>query len=396
MIFLGVVKLQLSFPAHHWGLGVHHTGSSPLTVRPRRHHRSRARKFSTIRTVPQLSPDTLSRMDWSRVVDVADTVTAISAVVAVVVATWLGLKGIRLAKSGNDQAEKEFLYDQVDGVLQSALAVTAAASDLNLDPDSDPEPKRRTLRSADEAFQSRLRVLDALKLLPDGSRTATDVGIFATALKRTAVADEKLQRLGRQVLRPTLFDDADSPTADLLAALRRKLWDDLPAFSGTVAMTDEFDRKTTDPDWKPRADESVRLLLPYYKVENKLLELLIDNDGQPALMMDVWANELPGPTNLTQQQRDNPPPWSLRDVDQWFNDWPEPYLLEYVYTRSDNASLDETPEALSSALVNDLRLEFLDHVLVLIADLRSNVSALPAGSAPVADTDRRGRGSERR
>lgn len=351
----------------------------------------------------QSSPRYPHVMEWSRVVDVADTVTAISAVVGVVIATWLGLKGIHLAKSGNDQVEQEFLYDQVDGVLQSALTLTAAATDLNYDSDSDPEPERRVLRLADEAFLSRLRVLDALKLLPSESETAAELAVFATALSRTALANEGLRRQGRQLLRPTLFDDSDECTDVLLRTIEMEAYghsayEDFggwvheasdgrgiaPALSGDASVVGELNRGLEDPDWNPRADESIRLLIPYMKVENALLGLMIDEDGQPVMLREVWAEELTNPMLLTEEEKENQPAWSLGEVDRWFNEWPAGFFPVALRLGIEHPTLYDTPERLAGRLVSDLRTEFLDRVLALIAELREGLNTLPGNTRRTA------------
>lgn len=320
-------------------------------------------------------------IDWKLGVDIAQIVTAVSAVAAIYVATWLGLKGIRIAKSDNGLGQREFLFNQVDGVLESALALTASASEAA----NNPSPERGDLRRAHERFESRVRVLEALELLPEESVVAKDVQQFALAMAALARAHSELLGEGRSVLLPTIFDGTDDVTKEILADLamvvhgHEEYEDDgylvgaddglgkSDAFQGTREWAAHLREKTNDSHWKPTVMDALRLVVPWARVKLGLVGLGTDLDGSPVALSELryeggFFDEDLGELIL--------PPWPPQVVDDWLREWPR----QFAHLGVDLGMPGMAPEDLTARLLTDLRAEFLDRVVAVVLELRKQLT----------------------
>ncbi|OBA38994.1 hypothetical protein [Gordonia sp. 852002-51296_SCH5728562-b] len=178
-------------------------------------------------------------MDWGHYVDVANIVTAVSAVVAVVLATWLALKAIETTKAGNDTAERDLRYNQIDHTLHDLLALAAASGELAPDNPRDTSTSLRALSNRAEALESRLKVIEALGL-PSERSNIDRVRELADDLQTFALARDRLSREGRVIL-------ADSVTE---GAYTEEIWEELREIFQAPPHT--FD----DDDWIPEVSEA--------------------------------------------------------------------------------------------------------------------------------------------
>jgi hypothetical protein len=320
---------------------------------------------------------------WERIIDFAEIATAVSAVAAVVLAAWLGLKAIRIAKSDNGQAQQVFLYGQVDSVLQSALALTSAANDLANVPDVHADSARRTLQRCAEELEGRIRVLTALKLIPAGSGNAEDVQQFAAALVIIALARQELLRDGRHVLVPTVFDGEDEVTGELLGQLAMQVHGHrsykeeghtIEAFDGQ-GMSTAFDSAPAVAvklrsdlvrvDWDPTMNQSLRVVMPWVRAKLGWLYVQRDLEGALQCLTDTRHDgdyfdhekatmvELPRPQQVIEDWIDQWPAWSSSDIGEFL-----PPL---------------SPEHLVEQVLHDMRIELLDRLIALVAGLRAGL-----------------------
>jgi len=323
--------------------------------------------------------------EWGLLVDVAQVVTAVSAVIAVIVATWLGLKAIRVARADNGQAQQEFLYNQVDSVLETALALTSAASDLETDSKSDPVEGRRTLRRSAEAFRSRVRVLKALRLIPVEGDTTDRLQQFADVIPRIGLARQRLIREGRDILRQTVLDETDDLTSRLLADLGKRMHatpaytDDLgyeisaqdglkfsEVSDGSARVTARLQRDIGRNDWEPTVNQSVRLLMPWIRTELGWWDIQRDETGKP---LWLFENDNYSGRYGDQSNQEVVEPLRLEQVaEDWLDEWPGRFR-----NLDENGFWTLSPEALADELLEDVSAEFLDRLLVLVADLRAGI-----------------------
>ena len=329
---------------------------------------------------------------WDRIVNVADTVTAIAAVVAVVLATWLGLKAIRVAREDNDQSQQQFLYDQVDLVLQSAVALTSSATDVSTSTGDDHGADARAMERCSEEFDTRLRVLTAL-----GFTTAQDsldeVRQFATMLAEVARANHRLTRDGRAVLVPTIVD-GDSGDY-LLDDLSKRVFGhdsyiethpgtgeevEMPGADGKENIDAEIDPFRHDPayaaelrvltaqsGWEPTVYQSLRLVLPWIRVSLGWSYVqFVNDDGTPGQLMEndwgAWFDE----STLEMHEPDHP----AAAAAAWLDAWPKRYWVFEPNFTHDKAS----PEQIARQLLSDLRAAFIDRLVALVQRTQEGIA----------------------
>ncbi|MCH8561847.1 hypothetical protein LTI14_01230 [Nesterenkonia sp. YGD6] len=323
--------------------------------------------------------------EWALLVDIAQVITAISAVIAVIVATWLGLKAIRVAKADNGQAQQEFLYNQVDSVLDAALTLVSGASDLETDPAFETNQGQRSLRRSAEGFRSRLRVLKALRLIPAEREVANELQQFADVLAKVGLARQRLMREGRGVLLQTVFDDTDDATSRLLAHLTKRvhasvagvddMGNEIPAedghgFSevsdGSPSVAARLREDLARSDWEPTVNESMRLMMPWVLVELGWWCVQCDEIGTPQWLME--DDTYSGQHVDQEKQVVVTPPRPQQAAEDWLDEWPQRF-----WNWDLNGFWKLSPEELADELLKDLSAEFLDRLLSLIADLREGL-----------------------
>lgn len=338
---------------------------------------------------------------WSRVLDVAGMLTALIACVAAVLATWLSLRTVRIANSENDRGRQEFLYSQVSSVLEAALSLVSAAKGLDTVPNPTDTDDRRTLHGCADSVHSRLRVLISLKLINEEEHgiKARDVRQFADSLVKVGLARQKLHRSGRTTLMGTLLSessDVTGTTADLLNDLSQQVHgtafgttdtygEEIPesdgqgisnAFDGSESATASLKKRLAFSETCWSQNESLRLLIPWVKVELGWWEPLEEPDGticglDDSSMYDYVSEDSGTPTQV---------PGPEKVVADWLNSWPTRYwqsedMHEMLRAMDDyTGSLPtKTPEALIDELLDDFCDEFLDRLLGLIARLRDSL-----------------------
>ena len=333
------------------------------------------------------------RMDWQHFVDTADIVTAVSAVVGVVLAAWLGWKAVQIARSDHDRGEREFLYGQVESLFEAAFALTAAASELKTAPGSDPDPSRRELTLCRERFDGRVRILTSMNQLSQADSEL--VMTYSLALDRLARANQDLHLDGREVLAVTIFDGSDGHTSGMLTVLvegscKGPVWvsggesfdDDVyedkvindlipPAFRGSVDAAAELRHNLTRPGWRPTRVESLRLVLPW--AQERLAIVTLDwDDGEPYQLSSTE------PFYLDQEHRPHPGFWDVRQIDQWLDKWANAIGRRGVAENDFAVQMGSeptrlSPEDLTEQLVQDFRAKFVEQLVTMAKDMRKRL-----------------------
>lgn len=338
----------------------------------------------------------MSQWDWGAASDVANTITAISAVAGVIVAAVLGLKAISIARQDHDRSAQEFLYAQVDVLLQSGLTLSSAASELAAEV-GEGELVERGLDREAESFQSRLQLLRELELVDPKNGAANACDQFAHVLVVVAKASHVLLRDGRNVLASTIFD-GESDGAGILRDLATQVhayadMKDLAgyehpgsdgqgvsrSFDGTPAVAAQLRVKLADAAWEPSVNQSLRLVMPWIRTELGWLYIqAVLDDGTPLMMMDsdwgAYFNEEDGV--LVE------PPHPHPDAEEWLKKWPSRFWQAEDHGDDPNDPQAQlvSPEELTTGLFNDLRGEFITRISTLVREMRAN-------SSPSARTD---------
>lgn len=339
----------------------------------------------------------MSEWDWGLVSDVADMVTAISAVAGVFLAAMLGLKAVRIAAQDHDRGAQEFLYAQVDALLQSALALTSAASELAVEMGEGGLAERCVGRQS-ENFHSRLQLLRELELVNLNSEAASVCNQFAHMLVVVGKCSHGLRSDGRNLLAPTIFDgngDGAGILHDLATRVhgypdrstfcgREEPGSDghnvSPAFSGSTATAAQLRVDLADVAWRPSVDQSLRLVIPWLRTELGWLQVqAVLEDGTPSMMMDndwgAFFDEVNGKMVL----RPNPHP----DAAEWLEKWPGRFwqIEDHGDDPNDNPQAWlVSPEELTTNLFNDLRVHFIARVSALVREMSGNSSPRPQTS----------------
>ncbi|HHW84257.1 MAG TPA: hypothetical protein GX743_10700 [Actinomycetales bacterium] len=331
-------------------------------------------------------------------VDIANIVTALMAVAAVLVAVDLGRKALKeaahanleaarstaAALEANDQTEKTFLYQQVDGVLESALAFTAAVHHVGAFPEGDGEAQEQALMAAEEAFVNRLRVLTALRLIPEENEPREHVCQFAAAARRAVGAHRELALGGREVLAPFIFDQQDPPTEQMLTDLARLLhghaeFEDQPGrvlaasdgqgvaeeLDGSQATAQRLRENLAAHDEDTTSAELIRLLYPWLSVRLGWWSTHSDGEGAVAGLDDgqapEWTDE--GVVDVEDVPHAQP------EVRDWLHRWIA------GFNSPDSVPASSSVEDLSDQVWHGLRSEFLARLLALVEDMRVRIMA---------------------
>lgn len=327
---------------------------------------------------------------WDRIVDIADIVTAGCAVAGLVLATWLSLKAIRVAKGDSDRAFQEFVYGKVDAVLDAALALTSATSHL-AESASSRESEAEVTKSL-EAFESRLHILSTLDDRSAGVRTGS-AKQFSWGLAQVARASARLRGEGRAILAPSVFDgESDGP--GLLPALSRLmhghdgfedphgskavepsdgrvLVDGLDAFAPSAAYAASLRDRLGGPQWQPTVFESIRLVLPWlYLTWGWLYVQFEQDDGTPGMVMENdWGAYFDESTQTMTQ-----PPHPMPVLATWLQEWPQVHHQEAGHLElMDSFGMEPptvSPEELLVQMFEDLKGAYLDSVVSLVTELR--------------------------
>lgn len=303
---------------------------------------------------------------WQLVVGVANIVTALAAVAAIIVAALLSLKAIHEARSGNDSERQEFLTSWSYGLMQSALAINAAATNLVTDPKHDGREHKRGLEQAGSDLEARLRLLRPLGLLPeDASPDARDrTRVFAEAVAGIARAYDEMSAHGRGVFVNTIFDSTDKLTAQLLANLRDKLgtpcstedgypaWPDL---DGSAKTADCLRQQLESPQWAPTSREAMRLVMPWIRVKLGLWECT------PRGLSSHRETQISVAKFSGRALCDYPE----QAVETWLDDWPT-WLGKIDPSANDIMC---TPEEVVDELFRDAQNALLERVDALVEEL---------------------------
>ncbi|GEE00384.1 hypothetical protein nbrc107696_08300 [Gordonia spumicola] len=336
-------------------------------------------------------------MSWEHFVDVADIVTAVSAVVAVVLATWLGRDAIKVARSGNDTAERDLRYNQIEHLLQDMSALAMATDDLVIGPVA-PLQSRALERHA-EAFDTRMQVLERLLPLDDHDAARfSAVNERAAMLKRISMATDELHRVGRTVLAETVSSGETRFTKDMLQRLVEIDWtitidvreslhaepvhEDVVdfqqvqtarAFAPSFEAANELRQKLDAPDSELTRPESVRLFTPWVSVVLGIAEVDEDRGLVGELENIEFYEPERGPSAIDKAR--------VERIDDWIGKYlrrVSPFSRWSHVTAGDSDEVavvevvgrSETPEQLARGFQRYLRDEFVREVVELVDVMR--------------------------
>lgn len=314
---------------------------------------------------------------------IVGVVSALSTLLAVVVALFVGITANRLGRIANEittldgrRAQREFLYNQVEGGLLAVLALTSSAAELSSATTRDRDAASKLSRSRD-SFDGRLRVLDTLGRhsvdTGDAKELLRQLRLFARVLDVASRATHDLRALGRSTLASVVFDGSDDVTTELLEQLAFTVhgWAEgvdiegqtvfgtdgratSMAFDGSAKVAEDLRENLQNQHWIPNTDESLRLVIPWIQSRLEWIDVATDQDGNRLYLHDGRHG---GPVFDSSASYVDEGPWPDRVASEWLNSWPErfwsgdldPEILPYL-----------SPEDIAQRLVDDLRNECID------------------------------------
>lgn len=316
-------------------------------------------------------------MTWDQAIGIADIVTAISAILALILATWLGLRAIQIAQADFRRSHQEFMVSQSASLLEAATAYGSLAVKFAQYLTTDDEGERLQLEERKLDFDGKVTVIRAQQPASQGVSTIDEVERFSMALYSMAIASRELRNLGRGVLRHYIFDASDAPTSDILKNLAKQVhghekyteeysgfvheaWDGAGqsrAFDGAPEIAEELRQKCDRAEWEPSIDEALRLVVPWAGVELGIyIALASIEDEQPESLHEDNDSEI------------------MQVIPRWFDQWPSRYKQMVArFTKEDGSPIDSdlsTPEELTLQLVRDIRRQLFSLLRRLIEELR--------------------------
>lgn len=339
-------------------------------------------------------------IDWARVTEVANIVTAASAVTGVVLAAWLGERAIRIARADNGHATLEFRFKLLEDFLQAVIGLASDAREIGNSPSLDPDAAELKLDRDSERVESRLRVLTSLNILSHEASDAEPLLEFRSAVVGLSLARRRLLDSGRDVLAPLIFDDSDEVTSSFLRDIALRVHGQdahldgesevqveasdgtgvSRAFDGSAATAARLRKDLRRADWEPTLNESLRLVMPWATEAVGRVVVAFDPDGSPVKLHDprVW-DAFPFDSATKQVVSVELPPDVVGD---WIEGWPNRF-----WRADDNEELEGfefSPEELSKKLLGDVCSIFRDRALALVDSVLNSPEASAGGRWPVA------------
>lgn len=323
-----------------------------------------------------LCPYDRGMWDWNIAVNVADVVTAICAVIGVVIAVWLGLKAIVIAQRDTDRGMQEFVATRVDAVLDEALSFVSAAEKVATTPVT--RATTGEVAAHFERLTSKLRVLTALELVEERSEASVALVDFASTLHTVALMAAEPQKVLRESL---IVFDAAADACEILDGLAwqlhgRESYTDptgyvferesgrgiSDALDGDPDTAYQLYKKARDKDAGLTINEALRLLLPTIYDRLGWLYFIQPPDELPNYVM--WKQDPPSP-----EQRPEELPTEREKnahVSAWLEAWPR-----HRWRRQEDHHEPSSLDAVLTTLIHDLRNELIDRVVALVVELRS-------------------------
>ncbi|MDO5495348.1 MAG: hypothetical protein Q4G64_06515, partial [bacterium] len=267
------------------------------------------------------------------------------------------------------QAEREFLFNQVEGLLSAALQLTAAADEVAAG-QARGESSDRELRRAEEGFVLRIHILEELRLTAGHGEGNRELIEFAAVLGPMARARGELEIEGRSALARSIFDGSDEVTARFLADLAGRVHghgeiEELglqasdgrstsEAFWEHSSIAERLKANLSVAGWKPTINESLRLILPFARLSLGWWELYLDGEGTAVGLHDRYYDP----------REAHPHPFA----EAWLDEWPD------RFARVDE-DMDDllAPETAADMLWNSFRAEFIRRFLALVTESRSRL-----------------------
>lgn len=329
---------------------------------------------------------------------IVGAVSALSALLAVIVALYVGITANRLGRITNEittldsrRAQREFLYNQVEGGLLAVLALTSAAAELSSATRRDSDAASE-LRRSRESFDGRLRALDSLGRhsadTGDANELLRQLRLFAGVLDVASRATHDLRTRGRSVLQSVVFDRSDEVTAELLEQLAFTVhgWeegvdvhgqavfgtdgrDTSTAFDGSVQVAERLRKNLKKRHWDPNTDESLRLVIPWIQSRLKWIDVATDLNGRRLYLTDDRHGN---PIFDTSASYVAESPWPDRVASDWLNSWPKRFWSGDVHPED---LPRYSPEDIAQCLVDDLRNECIDRFVELTTRWHAEIDA---------------------
>lgn len=328
---------------------------------------------------------------WDRVIDVADIVTAISAVVGVIIAAKLGVQGVRIAARDATRGEREFVMGQAHHLTEAGVAFTRAVAALARDEKTQTSGAER-LETQLSHLTARLDTLIEMSLIDREDKDVDSVKQFIETAERAATSVHRLQTAGPSILARTVFD-GEADLADVLRWMASKVhghdayvdcgiemaasdgWGVSTAFDDSREIAAQLRRDALEATTGLSVNESLRLVVPWLLIELDWLEVAQapDDEYPTSVTENNWGlfhNEETGEVVI--------PEHGFAEVRDWLDVW----LRDNFHRIEDHGRYSEdnfqgssvSPNALAVQLLDGLSDELTDRLRSVVRGMGSRIS----------------------